>query len=197
MRRSRSLAALCILLGSAATGCLAEDPPPRPDPKTAFCQRLQERRDAAFTKRDLAFLDEEAERVERRDPDLAARLRKIAEAGRLEDDAAIYLKKGVSRKRRNKLEKMLEKEFEKLGGYDYVTSPEALRAFKEKYADQPELFETLRRKSLPPYYLVDAGGESPTEIAEAALELPFVEDVVTEDDLKAKALRRIGALCDL
>ena len=159
---------------------------------------MQERRDAAFTKKDLAFLDKEADRAARRDPDLADRLRKIAEAGRLEADLALYLKKGVSAKRRRKLEKLLDDKFPKLKAYEYISSPAALRAFREKYADNPELFETLGRKDLPPYYLVDAGGEAPDDIRKKVVrEFPFIQKIITEDELRAKALRRLGALCDL
>lgn len=192
------MAALCVVCAATAPACLAEDKPPRPDPKTAFCTRLQERSDAAFTRKDLAFLDQEADRLASRDPDLARRLRKIAGAGRLEADLAIYLKKGVSVKRRRKLEKLLEDKFPKLKTYEYITSPAALRAFREKYADNPELFENLGRRDLPPYYLVEAGRESADEIRRKVVrELPYVEKIIMEDDLRAKALRRIGALCDL
>ncbi len=193
-----AVGALCIACGAAATGCLAEDRPPRPDPKTAFCTRLQERGDAAFTRKDLAFLDREADRAAKRDPDLARRMRKIAESGRLEADLALYLKKGVSAKRRRNLEKLLDDKFPKLETYEYISSPAALRAFRKKYADNPELFESLGRRDLPPYYLVDAGGEAADQIRKKVVaELPFVAKIITEDELRAKALRRLGALCDL
>ena len=197
MRGQAWLVALCLASGAVGSGCLAEDPPPRPAPKTAFCTRLQERGDAAFTRNDFAFLDREAERAKKRDPKLARRLREIAEEARLEGDLAIYLKKGVSDRRRKKIDKVLDKKFPKLRAHEYISSPRALKAFKKKYADRPELFETLGRKDLPPYYLVEVGPESPAEVAKAALEVPFVEEVITEDELRAKALRRIGALCDL
>ena len=188
--------ASCLLLAVALTGCLAEDPPPRPDAKTAFCERLQERGDRAFTDEDLEFLDLEADRAARRDAQLAARLRKIAARGRLEEDVVAYLEKGVSAKRRKRLEKELDK-FEELGKYSYVTSPEALRRFKEDNKDNPELWETLGPRSLPPYYLIDIGAESSDEVAEKTEEFPFVEEARTADKLRAAALVRLGNLCDL
>ena len=194
-RTTRSIS-LCLAAGLLLPGCLAEDRPPRPDPKTAFCTRLQERGDAAFTKKDLDFLDKEADRAQRRDPSLAARLRKIAARGRLEADVVVYLQKGVTAKRRKRLEKELDK-LEELGPYVYVSSPEALSRFKDQNRDNPELWETLGPRTLPPYYTVDIGAEPSDEVAEVAEAFPFVEEVRTADKLRADALVKLGNLCDL